>query len=491
MTLSKIVLFVCIAFIGGIGLASFFQFGQVVLLTVFLVASCMLVVFWRSPAGACLALCILAAALGIWRQETQESHVIYDATAFFLYEGQEVEFLAKVVKAPEERFSGMHAVVQPEFVSEGRILLTTRDTFDVRYSDVVILRGKLERPGVFEDFNYEEFLAKDGIYAIMREPAVEIKQRETYSHGGEKEMAVIFMLKTKFRNVLEEHLSPRHSSVMVEMLLGDKDVMSDDLAENLNAAGLRHVIAISGMHIAILTVYVMSFLIFLGLWRHQAFYVTLILMVFYVILTGAQPSALRAGVMGGMFLLGEQIGRQYAALRALIFSATGMLLLNPLLLARDVGFQLSFLAVLGMIVLLPLVLSFLPKKMPGRQLLAMTIAAQIFTFPVLMWSFGQISVVSIISNMLIVPVVPLLMGLGFLLMIGGAILAPLGVLLSFPVALLAQYVLWVVDAFSTLPFATVQIEHISFIWLAFLYIPIGLFYWKFRKRQEFPGIDSM
>ena len=478
MTSSAIFLYGCLSLVAGIGFASFWHLSpSIPLRVVFLIGVFLFVVFWKRPIGICVAFCVCAAALGIWRYQAVESRAASTAEVMASFAGKEVEFQAKVVKAPEERLSSMHIVVRPEFVPEGRILLITRESFNARYGDVVAVRGKLERPGVFEDFNYEEFLAKDGIYGVMQEPAVEVQQRGTYS---------IFSLKTTFRQVLENHLSVRHGALMVEMLLGDKDVMSKELAADLNATGLRHIIAISGMHIAILTMYLMPLLIWMGLWRQQAFYVTLILVIFYVVLTGLQPSAVRAGIMGSMFLFGQYLGRQYAALRALIFAATAMLLLNPFLLARDVGFQLSFLAVLGMIVLLPTVLSFVPKKMPARELLAMTIAAQIFTFPVLIWSFGKVSLVSIVTNILIVPVVPLLMGLGFLLMIGGLI-PTLGFLLSFPVALLLQYVLWVVGVFSALPFASAQIENLSIFWLLCLYLPIGFLWWKFRSRREFPG----
>src|SRR3990167_4420609 len=145
------------------------------------------------------------------------------------------------------------------------------------YRDIIKVRGTLERPGVFEGFNYEEFLAKDGIYALMRDPTVEIEQREAYSHWGEQAMAAVFALKGTFRKVLEQYLSSRYSSIMVEMLLGDRDVMSDELAGDLNRTGLRHIIAISGAHIAILTMYLMPFLIWVGLWRQQALLVTMVL----------------------------------------------------------------------------------------------------------------------------------------------------------------------------------------------------------------------
>ena len=427
-----------------------------------------------------------AAVFGFWRYQTAELHAREEAQAIAVYANQDVEFTARVVRAPEDRVSRTHVIVKPEFVREGYILLTSREKFDVRYGDIITVRGIVERPGVFEDFNYEAFLAKDGIYALMREPAVEVKQRGAYSHWGERVMAAVFTLKVTLRGVLEEHLSPRYSSIMVEMLLGDRDVMSDELAEDLNNTGLRHIIAISGAHIAILTMYLMPFLIWIGLWRQQAFYITMALVIFYVVLTGLQPSAVRAGIMGGMFLLGQHLGRPSAALRALVVAAVLMLLLNPLLLTRDVGFQLSFLAVLGMIVLLPMILSFLPKKIPARELLAMTLAAQVFTLPILIWNFGQISLVSVITNILIVPIVPLLMGLGFLLMIGG-LFQPLGFLLAFPVGVLVQYILWIVDFFAGLPFAAAHTENFPVFWLILFYTLVAFFWWKFRSRREFPG----
>lgn len=486
MTRSRVFFYSCLSFVAGIGVAQLWYFSPSTTLGIFLGGAFLLVFFWKKPIGICVTFCVVATALGMWRYQAVESRTIQDAAAITLYASEQVEFQAKVVKAPEERLSGMHVVVRPEFAPEGRILLTSRESIGIRYGDIVSLRGTLEQPGIFENFNYEEFLAKNRIYAIMREPAVEIQQRAVYEHIGARAMSAIFSLKTTFREVLENHLSPRYSSVMVEMLLGDKDVMSKELAANLNITGLRHIIAISGAHIAILTIYLMALLIWLGLWRHQAFYITLVLVIFYVVLTGFQPSAVRAGIMGGMFLLGQHIGRVNVSLRALVISATAMLLLNPFLLARDVGFQLSFLAVFGMIALLPVVLSFLPKKIPGRVLLAMTLSAQVFTLPILIWNFGQVSLVAVATNILVVPMIPLLMGLGFLLMIGGLI-APLGFVLAFPVGLLVQYILWIVDFFANLPFAAAHTENLPVFWLALFYALVALVWWKFRSRREFPG----
>lgn len=481
MTVSQTFFFGCLSFIIGVAFASFWRIGQIGILAVFICGIFLVSVFWSRKQIAAAGALFLCAAFGLWVYEAAErTHADNELQKFY---GEDVIFQAKVVKEPIVRANNTQVTVKPDFVSSGKILITFDPAEKLSYGDRVVLTGTLREPESFDDFDYAAFLAKDGVYALMEKPGVEIKERGAYEHAGERAMAAIFNLKAEFREVLEKHLSPRFSSVMVEMLLGDKYVMSEGLAQDLNTTGLRHIIAISGAHIAILTMYVMPLFIWLGLWRQQAFYVTLVLVIFYVVLTGLQPSAVRAGLMGGMFLLGQHVGRQYVALRAIIFAATAMLLLNPFLLVRDVGFQLSFLAVFGMIVLFPMVLSFLPKKIPARKLLAMTLTAQVFTLPILIWDFGQVSLVSMITNILIVPVIPLLMGLGFLLMIGG-LLQPVGFLLAFPVGVLVQYILWIVDFFADLPFAVAYTENFPLLWLILFYAVVAFFWWKFRRRHD-------
>jgi len=195
--------------------------------------------------------------------------------------------------------------------------------------------------------------------------------------------------------------------------------------------------------VAILTATLMSLLLGLGLWRKQAFYITIVLMLLFIVLTGLQASAVRAGIMGGLLLLGQHLGRINISARALAYAASIMLLLNPFLLTRDVGFQLSFLAVLGIIYFSPIISSFLtkiPNTLHVREIMSMTIAAQILTLPILIVNFGFISLVSILGNLLILPLLPILVGAGFLFFIGGSLWEPLGFILSLPVSLLLTYI---------------------------------------------------
>jgi len=221
----------------------------------------------------------------------------------------------------------------------------------------------------------------------------------------------------------------------------------------------------------------------------------------FIIMTGLQPSAIRAGIMGGLFLLGQYLGRLSVSSRAIIFAATLMLIQNPLLLRLDVGFQLSFLAMMGIIYLMPIFrdyflkwfpiewfqkhwwLSWLPTKSLG-SILAMTLAAQVFTLPILIYNFGYMSLVAPLTNVLIVPLLPFVMGLGFIFGILGMIFQPLGWMFSWPAWLLLTYVTKIVDFFSNLPLASLIIENLHWIWLIIAYLILGSLTWRLNQKQK-------
>jgi len=177
--------------------------------------------------------------------------------------------------------------------------------------------------------------------------------------------------------------------------------------------------------------------------RSRSFYFTLLLLGLFIVMIGLPSSAVRAGIMGGFFLLAQKLGRPQAGVRAVVFAAVGMLAFNPLLLKSDVGFQLSFLAVMGIIYLTPFLQRFLKFRV-----LAMTLAAQIFTLPILIYNFGYFSKVAVLTNVLIVPLLAYLMGLGFIFILAGLIFQPLGWLLSWPIWLLLTYITKIVEFFS-------------------------------------------
>ena len=363
-------------------------------------------------------------------------------------------------------------------VGDSMILITTYRYPEYKYLDVVKLTGKLETPMVAEDFNYKNYLLKDGIYSLTGFPKIElVSQSHQYSISSFLYERILY-LKQRIREIIQNNFSPPQSLILEGTILGDNGAMTNDLKTKLNITGLRHVIAVSGTHVVILSSLIMSLLLAIGLWRGQAFYAAIIFICIYITLTGLPSSGIRAGIMGGLYLFAQKIGRQSNGSRIIVIACAVMLMINPLLLFYDVGFQLSFLAVMGLIYLEPFI-KFLIKKITKEKLenlvsiISTTFAAQIFTLPIMIYNFGNISFVSPITNLLVLPIVYWLMVLGFLVSIVGFFSNFLAWILSIPCWFLLTYFVKIIDFFSQ-PWAMKTFQNIHWVWLFFLYTPIVL-----------------
>ena len=391
-----------------------------------------------------------------------------------------------IVSDPIAKGKYIQFAVNPSGFGKANVLVNVSKFSKYQYGDSVKISGKLENPPVFDDFNYKDYLATKQIYALMWYPKIELVERGAYHNFSVWVFAKIIAFKHILKNVLQENLGPPYSAILGAFVLGDQSQMSDNLKQELNFTGLRHIIAISGQHIMILTNMLVPFFLAIGLWRKQAVLISAGAMVFFIALTGAEASAVRSGIMGSFLFLGQYLGRMNVSLRGLVFAATIMLLLNPMLLLHDVGFQLSFLAVLGIIFSLPFfqhLLRKVPKKWGARDMLAMNFSAQLFTFPILIYNFGYVSVIGIVTNLLVLPVASPLLGLGLVFLLGGAIWNGFGFVLSFPVFFLLYYFNFIIEFFAKFPFASLTIENLSPLWLIVFYAPIFYVLWKFKQNQ--------
>jgi len=437
-------------------------------------------VFWRYKKLAVTGFCFVFLVLGMWRYEIRELKIENNDLLEYNDRKENIVLVGQVISEPDVRQSSVKlAIGQIEIVEdspkqvEGRILVTVNKYPEYRYGDKLKISGKLLTPQEFEEFNYKNYLAKDGVFAVMYYPKAELAEQGLGSLFYTK----ILETKERLREGLSRNLSPPQSSVLGAIILGDKRQISEDFAKKLNYAGLRHLTAVSGMHVAILTTISMSFLVGLGFWRRQAFWLALVLIVLFIALTGFQSSAVRAGIMGMFFLLSQYLGKTNSSLRILVFAAALMLAQNPLLLKLDVGFQLSFLAMLGIMQFNSLF------QRRFNSVLSMTLSAQIFTLPVLIYNFGYFSLVAPLTNLLVLPLLPFIMGLGFLSGLAGLIWVSLGWFLSLPVNILLIYLTKIADVFSAIPWSSYSLE-ISWVWLLVSYAFLGFFAWRFNHRQE-------
>jgi len=430
MTPSKIFLYLCLLFIGGVFIYSFFISSS-----------------------------------------NQENSQYYD---------QEVNLKGIIIEEPEQRINQQKFQFKTKEISS-KILITTELYPQYYYGDQLEISGKLQEPAVFEDFDYQEYLAKDKIYLVSYYPQIELINQ----NQGNWFFQRIFNFKDKLRNIIEQTLLPPQSSVLKAIFLGDRFGLSDELKEKLNITGTRHITAVSGMHMIIMTQILLFLALGIGLWRQQAFYFVIFLLILYILMIGAPASAVRAGIMAGLLLLAQKLGRLRGAGRAVIFAAVIMLLINPLLIRSDVGFQLSFMACLSIIYLKPILddkTIKLPNPFRVKDILTMTLAAQLGVLPLLILHFGQLSLISPLANLLIVPLLPVIMILGIFLCFIGLIWIPLAKIVALLNWLLLTYVIMVVDYLSAVPLAFYEFKSFSLIFLILYYL--FLIWYVFYKTKN-------
>lgn len=320
------------------------------------------------------------------------------------------------------------------------------------YGDRIVLEGIIKSPLQERvSFDYAAYLRKDGIYAVMEYPTVTLEARGK----GRVLRGILLRIKEQFDENLNRVLGEPHGSLLRGILLGE-DLGDPDLREYFTRTGLTHLTALSGYNISLIAWFLLSLTNWLLIPRRFAFLLSGIFIILFTILVGAPASVVRAAFMGILVLFARQVGRASTPLYVVVVAGLLMALKNPYLMRFDLGFQLSFLATLSLVYVTPLVSSFLGKILSThtllREYLEATLAAQIGTMPLILYTFGQVSVIAPLANLLVLPVIPPIMAIGFLAGLLGFVISwgAAGVgLLSMP---LLAYVILITEFLAGIPF---------------------------------------
>jgi competence protein ComEC len=480
MTASKIFLYFCLSFIGGVFLSSFFNFPKLFLFWIFIFGLTLISTLWKEKKAVAIGFCVLFFVFGAFRFLTFESKIL----RFNELIDKKYSFYALITEEPifGEKVTKLVVKIKNKR-EEGKILITTDRYPEYSYGDKLKVSGEIKlADDNIDGFNYRKYLEKDGIFGVMEWPKIEVVGQDF----GSSVFEILFSIKDKFNSSLNKIMSPPESGIMSALFFGDEDDVSKEWKDKFNITGTRHISAVSGMNITIIVSILMSFLLWCGFWRNQVSILTVAVLFFYILMIGAPASAIRAGIMGGLLVVSQMLGRYSLAWRAIIFSAAVMLFLNPFLLRFDVGFQLSFFAMLGMIFVGPYFfkkLSAVPQFFGIRLALSSTISAQIFTFPILIYNFGRISLISIFANILIVPFLPLVTILGFISILVAVFWTGLGQIFSWPAWFFLSYFVKVIDFFSKIP-VSLSIGKVSWIFIPLFYFFLFIFIYKSNRKTK-------
>ncbi len=320
---------------------------------------------------------------------------------------RKINFSGIVSNYPQKGASQKIAV-DLETPYKGKILVTLKPYPEFNYGDKLNFVGTIKKPGG----SYANYLAKNEISAVSVYP----KTNPIKTNQGSKIKSILFSFKEKFVLALQKILPQEESALASGLTLGERSEFSKNLKDAMSNSGTTHIVALSGYNITVI-VSTAAFLFAFYFRKNIAFIMTLALILGFVLMTGAEASVARAAIMGSVALLGKQIGRIYSLRNAMSVSAFLMILQNPKILAFDIGFQLSFLALMGIAYISPAIKIFLKLENKGiaqwKEILISTASAQLAVLPILISSFGKFSILSILANVLILWLIPFTMGVGF------------------------------------------------------------------------------
>jgi competence protein ComEC len=464
MTKSRIFLIFCVAFIVGIFFGRFIDYKiMAICAMIFIIAG---TVWYSNKTVLIFAIAGVVALGGGLRFITDYSK--NDLQQFY---GETLEVSGIIRTEPDVRTDKIYLTLADVTVSDqlvkSKLLVSVPKYREFEYGEKLKFASKISEPKEYPDFSYKNYLSRYGIDAIVYQPQIELVD----GNYGNPAMVGILNMKKKFVVALTQVLTEPQNSFLAGLLLGAKRSIPENITEQFVRTGMSHVVAVSGYNITIIAIGIGWLFQWFGLRKRVAFVISLVAIVTFVIMIGASASAVRAGVMGILLLLALNVERVSVASNALAFTAALMLIINPQILAFDVGFQLSFAAVIGIIYLIPILEKYfmwLPFVL--RKYFLATLAAQIFTLPILLYYFGSLSVIALLPNLFVLPIIPIIMATGFITGILSLIYVNLAIPFAYVTKLLLSYALGIIDFFANLSFATVSIN-INF-WAVIIYYVI-------------------
>lgn len=442
------------------------------------------------PALVALSLC--AVSLGIARASWSAPAEI---GVLDVRVGQEVVIEGVVIDEPDRRETSTRLMVEPKRVNgevvehSERILISYPRFPVVSYGDRVVATGTLAFPEDFETdagrtFSYASYLHKDGIRYLMSFAQVGV----VASGEGSKVLVALFAIKHSFLDSVARTIGEPESSLLGGITVGAKESLGSDIAKTFRTVGIIHIVVLSGYNISIVADSIMRMVSYGGILPRG---VSLLFgatgVILFALMTGASATVVRASLMALLVVLARSTGRVYDIAKALMIAGFFMVLHSPYILVFDPSFQLSFIATLGLIVMGSLIekrLTFMPTTLGVREFATATIATQIFVLPMLIYQSGQLSLISLIANLLVLVVVPYAMLTGFL----AGFLGWIHDWFALPFGLLAQllltYILFIADMLSRVPYAAVSIPPLPVWVIACMYAALA--YGVFRLHGGLP-----
>lgn len=430
-----------------------------------------------------ILLTVTSALLGFWRYD--------EAWRMSAYTQPEIEiiadrFEATLVTDARVRVTESVLVVDNIRTADGqavpsRAQLYVRSPFSYLYGERVAWKCR-PRSVMGRDNQWNDHLLLAGVRwtcTVYNPPEV------LTSNQDNKIRAWLLMLKRRVVASIQQILPEPEASFLLGLLIGVKDGLPAQLTESFRNTGTSHILAVSGYNVTqLINVGVLLLALILVPRRRSAALMAGAVIVFACIV-GGDASVIRAAIMGCVGILATLYRRQYSGVRALLAAAALMLLINPLVLRHDVGFQLSFAAVWGLQALAPGLLGFLPlsRRTGIGRIFGETLAATLATLPIVLFVFGRLPAVGLLANLLILPLIPWAMLFGVLAAVVGLVSKALALVPAIAAAWIMRLVEWVAITCARLMPLALEAK-IGIVTVSVLYLWLILLAIALSQRQK-------
>lgn len=374
-------------------------------------------------------------------------------------EDDEINIIGTIVSDPQEKEYKTKYILKIDTINSNKkykntkvILYTKKEKETLKYGDKIELLGNFKlaqerrNPG---GFDYRFYLKTKKIYGIVT--------TKNTKRLKENNVNIISMIANKTANVIKNQsrklLENKKACLLIGLLIGDTDEIDEETKEDFRNSNLTHMLAVSGLHVSYVLLAVNYIITKVKIHKKLSKIIVMLLILFFILVTGATPSVLRAGTMTIYLILGGIFYRRISVFSSLNLSLLVIIIMNPYCLF-DVGLQLSYAGTIGIVYLYPIIKEKIYNK---ANSILITISANIVIIPIIMYNFNTISLTFFISNLLAGPIIGIIIVLGFSIIIISLIFFPIANIFSKILNLLIILFLNTAKACANLPFSKIFI----------------------------------
>ena len=383
---------------------------------------------------------------------------------------EKINITGIIISSPEEKeYSYLYKIKEIDSRKCFLLYVSKSSKNIYEYGDLLKISADVIKPSQkrnYKGFDYKSYLKSKKIYAILKSTNyIELLEKNKAS----KAFTYANKLKEEIIKGINKFLPGETGKLLIGILLGDKTNIDEDILENFQKTSVLHILSVSGMHISYITLFIIYLLDKLNVYKKTISVVTIIALMIFMFITGFSPSVVRASIMGIVALGANIFYRRNDISTSIALSLLIILVYNPFLM-NNIGLRLSYGGTIGILLLQKI----LAKKIKFN-LVSVSLSAQIMIMPICAYSFNEISLIFLISNILIGSIIGVIVILGIITVLLYFIIPILPNLIAIILNVFLKYLIFITEFLSKIPYSSIivvrpYIINVILYYLIFIYI---------------------